>query len=221
MPRYNKPKRIMFHKHWGSWAKGYLKLAEQGFLFLNNQKNVGRKKLFPRKETIYLLELEDGHLVIASIWNIKHGLELIIKALGINLDKKYWIKHNLEYLLSDLDQKIKNFCIKKHLDLLKNITKKYYRCNFSHKTIFIDKENTFFKYPESNNISLDYSFIHNLKRKDINQFLKDIYNLKRIYNILESQPQWFKKAGEWGAKKKDIEKQLLRIPTTKNTGFKK
>ena len=209
----------MFNKHWGSWAKGYLKLAEQGFLYLNSQKNVGRKKLFSGKKPIYLLE--DGHFVIASIWNIKHGLELIIKALGINLDKKYWIKHDLEYLLNDLDQKIKNFCIKKHLDLLKNITEKYYRCKFFPKTIFVDRENTFFKYPESDNISLDYSFVHDLKRKDINQFLKDIYNLKRIYDILESQPQWFKKAAEWGIKKKDTEKQLLRVLMTKNTGLKK
>lgn len=213
MLKHNKLKRIIFNKHWGSWAKGYLKLAEQGFLYLNNQKNIGRKKLF--------FGLEDGHLIIASIWNIKHGLELTIKALGINLDKKYWIKHNLKYLLNDLDQKIKNFCIKKHLDLLKNITEKYYRCKFSSKTIFIDRENTFLKYPESNNVSLDYSFVHDLKRKDINQFLKDIYNLKRIYDILESQPQWFKKADEWGIKKKDMEKQLLRVPTMKNAGLKK
>ena len=116
MSKHIQLKQILSNKHWGSWAKGYLKLAEQGFLYLNNQKNIGRKKLFQEKEPIY--SLENGHLIIASIWNIKHGLELIIKALGINLDRKYWIKHNLEYLLNDLDQRIKNFCIKRRAKYL-------------------------------------------------------------------------------------------------------
>jgi len=214
-----KIKQIKFNKHWGSLAKGYLKLAEQGFLYLKNQKNIGRKKLFSDKKSIYLLE--DGNLIIASIWNIKHGIELIIKGLGINLNKEYWQKHDLGFLIVDLENKLKQYCIKRDLNLLKKIVDKYYRCKFSSKTIFTDKENTFLKYPESNNVSLNYSFVHDLRRKDINQFLKDIHNLKRLYNIIENQPGWFKKAKEWGMSKDKMQKELLSVPTMKNPGYKK
>ena len=214
-----KHKKSKFEKHWGSWAKGYLKLAEQGFLYFKNQKKIGRKSFFKKSKKIY--SLENGSMIIASIWNIKHGLELIIKGLGITLDKKYWYAHDLDFLLKDLDNKLKDHCLKKHIDFLKSITRKYYKCNFTSKTLFIDKKNDFFKYPESDKFSLNYSFVHDLKRKDIGQFLKDIHNLKRIYDLIENQPQWFIKSKEWGLSKKDIEKQIMKIPTMKNSGLKK
>lgn len=212
-------KKIKSDKHWGSLAKGYLKLAEQGFLYFKNQEKIGRKRFFKKSEAIF--SLENGSMIIASIWNIKHGLELIIKGLGVTLDKKYWYAHDLNFLLEDLESRLKGHCIKKHIDFLKSITKKYYKCNFTPKTIFVDKENTFFKYPESDKFSLDYSFVHDLKRKDINQFLKDIHNLKRIYDLIETQPQWFKKAEEWGVSRKEMEGQIMKVPTMKNSGLKK
>ena len=211
-------KDIQSNKHWGLWVGGYLKLAEQGFLYLKNQKNIGRRKLFSREKPFYLLD--DGMLIVASIWNIKHGLELIIKGLGISINKKYWHEHGLNCLLNDLEEKSTNLYIKKHIDVLKKITDKYYRCNFSKKTIFIDKENIFFKYPESGSVSLDYSFVHDLKRKDINQFLKDIHNLRRVYSILECQPKSFQNAKKYGMSKKQIEKQFLSVSTMKNPGFR-
>jgi len=215
MSKLKKEKNIQFNRHWGSWAKGYLKLAEQGFLYLKNQKNIGRKS-----KPTYLLE--DGCLIIASIWNIKHGIELIIKGLGINIDKKYWQKHDLNDLLNDLEKKGTNLYIKKHIDVLKKITDKYYRCSFSKKTNFVDTENTFFKYPELGcvgGVSLNYSFVHDLKRKDINQFLKDIHNLGIVYDILEGQPKSFQNAKKWGISKKQRERELLSVPTMRNCGF--
>lgn len=219
MSKLKKEKEIEFNKHWGSWAKGYLKLAEQGFLYLKNQKNIGRTKFFSEQQSIYTLE--KGSIIIASIWNIKHGLELTIKGLGIGLDKKYWQKHDLNYLLNDLGKKSAGLYTKKHIGVLKKITDKYYRCNFSKKTVFVDMENTFFKYPElGRGVSLDYSFVHDLNKKDISQFLKDIYNLKRIHDILEAQPIWFQSAKKWGMSKKQMEKELLNVSTMRNPGFK-
>ena len=186
----NEPKNIQFEKHWGSWAEGFLKLAEKGLLYLKNQKNIGKVKWF-KNQPKKLFDLGIGHMIIAIIWNIKHGIELLIKALGINLNKQYWKKHDLDFLIKDLELKMKDFCIEKHFQLLEQLIRKYYECNFSQKTIFVDKENTFFKYPEldSVSVSLDYSFVHELKRKDINQFLRDIHNLKKLYSLLEGQPQ--------------------------------
>lgn len=218
MSKLKKEENIQFNKHWGAWASGYLRLAEQGFLYLKNQKNIGRKKIFSDEKPLYLLE--DGMLIVASIWNIKHGLELIIKALGISINKKYWQKHNLNYLLKNLEKKSTDLYIKKHFDVLKKITNKYYKCNFLKKTTFIDKENTFFKYPESNTFSLNYSFIHDLKRKDINQFLNDIHNLRIVYSILEYQPKSFQNAKKWGMNKNQIEKELLSVSTMRNPDFK-
>lgn len=208
-----KEKVLKFNKHWGIWAKGYLNLAKQGLLYFKNQRNLGKIKHFENQPKA-LFNLEDGTMLIASIWNIKHGIELLIKALGIYLDKRYWKKHELDFLLKDLEKKIKNYCIEEDFDMLKRIVEKYYKCQFYKKTSFIDYENTFFKYPETqserSSYSIDYSFVHDISRKDINQFLIDIDNLHKIHDRLENQPKQFKSDKRWNIDKKETEKKLKK-----------
>jgi len=218
----SKPKQVQvkFNKHWGSWAKGYLKLAELGFLYLKNQQNIGKKK-WSRNQPKALFSLGDGSMFIAAIWNIKHSIELTIKGLGIQLDKKYCMGHNLSSLLVDLEGKLKPHCLKRDINLLSKIVDKYVNCRFSRKTTFFDTENTFFKYPEINNNSLDYSFVHDFLRRYINQFLRDIHNIRVVYNIIEAQPQHFKEAATWGVSKREIKRQLLSVSTMRSPGYKK
>lgn len=212
-----KLKQTITDKHWGSLAMGYLKLAKQGFLFLKRQKNIGRTKIFKNTKPVYLLE--NGNLVIASAWNIKHGLELVIKALGTIFDKQYWHNHNLEFLFSDLEKKITRYSLKRDLSMLKKLVKKYSNCDFSAKAKYPDKENNYLRYPEITNAFLDYSFVHDLKKKDVDKFLKDIHNIKRVYSLLEAEIAHFKSM--YSIYKKDFDKKLLSIPTMKNPGYKK
>ncbi|MBT3349544.1 hypothetical protein HN393_04500 [bacterium] len=164
--------------------------------------------------------MQDGGMIVAAIWNIKHGIELIIKGLGIKLDKKYFKHHNTSSLMEDLDNKISKVCTKRDLKKLKELVKKYYNCDFSTKTKFIDFQNLYFKYPEHDigkkPVTLDYSFVHDLSRKDINQFLRDIHNLKKVASILESQFKHFINYKKLGINEKDIEKKLLYVSTMKN-----
>lgn len=212
-----KLKPTITNKHWGSLAMGYLKVAEQGFLFLQKQENIGRTKISKGTRPIYFPE--DGNLVIASVWNIKHGLELVVKALGTIFDKQYWHDHNLEFLFSDLERKITCYSLKRDLNMLKKLVKKYGNCNFSTKTRYSDEENNYLRYPEITDTFLDYSFVHDLKRKDVNQFLKDIHNIKTVYSLLEAETVYFKSM--YHLHKKDFDKRLLSVQTMKNPGYKK
>ena len=96
---------------------------------------------------------------------------------------------------------------------------KYHNCNFSSKTNFKDTENNYFKYTEIDHATLDYSFVHDLKRKDINQFLNDIHNIKRVYHLLEVEIQHYK--SHYKLYKKKFDKDLLSVATMKNPNYKK
>lgn len=211
-----KPKEIKSDKHWGSLAKGYLKLAEQGFLYIKNEAK-NDKKLFDKKSKV-IYSLENGSMIIASIWNIKHGLELIVKALGVNFNKQYWNEHDLLLLFNDLKIKIVYFSLDREIAILENLVDKYHGCKFSKKTPFCDSKNDYFRYPEIETATLNYSFVHDLKEKDIDHFLKDIYNTKRVYELLEAELQHYQTY--WKLNKKEADNVLLSVPTMKNPEYK-
>jgi len=141
-----------------------------------------------------------------------------VKGLGTQFEKQYWDGHDLEFLFSDLKTKIVNYSLKRDLNMLENLVKKYGNCNFSTKTNYRYSENNLFRYPEISNSSLDYSFVHELKRKDVTQFLKDIHNIKRAYDLLEAELAHFKSM--YKLHKKDFDKTLLSVPTMKKPGYK-
>lgn len=213
-----------YNKHWLSLASWYLKIAELWFVNIEKKKNLwkigfwfskkniikiyGEEKL--EKLTKKLFNLEDGNLIIASIWNIKHWIELILKWLWVSFDKKYWKWHDLKDLSEELWKKIKPYIIHKHFDILLKIVNKYYNCDFSDKIKYFDIENTIFKYPEIHWYSLDYSFLHDLKRKDINSFINDIKKLKLIYSKLENQPILFQSMEKIWFTKKETEMKMKK-----------
>ena len=213
-------KKINFNKHWWSWAKWFFLLAEQWLLNLLSKRNLWKISINTgQKNNRKQFSLRDGHMIIASIWNIKHGIELLIKALWININKEYLKKHNLDSLINNLEIKINNLCIKNHFNILKKIVEKYYKCTFWIPNCN-DLNNEIFKYPESeisnNPKTLDYSFVHKLTRKDINKFIRDIHNLIRIFEILEWQPSRFDQAKRLGFTYQETKKQLMRVRTIQN-----
>lgn len=167
----NKKFSVRYNKSWASWGAGFLLLAKQNMNRLREEENIGKQK--NGRKSIYMLS--DGFSIVASIWNIKHGIELLIKSLGIKINKQYFISHDLNFLIQELDSIIKNCCEKKILNKFKKIVYKYYNCEFSKKTYFLDTENTLFKYPEiKGEKNLDYSFVHDFKKRDLDKMIKEI-----------------------------------------------
>lgn len=87
--------------------------------------------------------------------------------------------------------------------MLENLVDKYYGCKFSKKTPFCDSKNDYLKYPEIENKTIDYSFVHDLKEINIANFLKNIYNTKRVYELLEAELQHYQ--AYWKLNKKEAD----------------
>ena len=141
----------------------------------------------------------------ATIWNLKHSIELLIKTLGINIDKEYFITHDLNELLKGLDEKLKNvnWEIKTNKgreyrrEQLKNIVKKYYECKiFAGKklTNTIDFANDIFRYIENKSKArINFQIFNELSIRDINSIDKDIQTLKFIFVKIDGELQLNKK----------------------------
>lgn len=211
---------------WGPvWPRGYLALAEQGLLTLKAQRNLGKTRMKIAGHVLISYSHKNAGMFIAALFNIKHATELILKALGMRLAPNYWFTHDLDYLFTDLEQRgILNSTIRSHTKKLKKLVDKYFFCEF-HPSIrlpFRDTQNIYFKYPvnkveDSNGTYVehitDYKFINELKRKDLNQFLKDIHNLNRLYEVLDAEIASFQSAAKLGVDPKVHMKDLRKVPT--------
>lgn len=211
------PMKVKSTKYWGSIAKGYLELAKLG---LGHFLGIETNRVFLNEGKKSLLSLRDGNLLIASIWNIKHGLELAIKSLRVSIDKSYQKGHDLNSLFNDLKNNIKDLCIERDLQMMEKIVKKYYNCDFSRKTTFNDSQNDYFRFAEGKNGVLNYSFVHDVTQEDIRQFLNDINNIVIAFDLLEAEIRGFKSGLKLGINKEKTEKGLLSVITMKNPDYK-
>jgi len=135
----------------------------------------------------------DKFVLIAVIWSIKHAIELIIKSLGIMIDKAYLQSHDCKMLARDLREKLKPLNIYKteKIDELDVIIDKYYRLEFLNKKLITsgslcDIKNDIFRYP---NNFLDIGFVNSITLSEINEILKDIEILRRLRAIMDVQLQ--------------------------------
>lgn len=196
-------------KYWRSWAVGFLNLAKIGLKSFETKKDFGKEYAINSKK---IYGLKEGHTIVAIIWNIKHGIELLIKALGVQIDREYKYEHDLALLIKELDSKLKKLSLRKNRLKLIKIVDKYYRCDFFGKGCLTDFQNTVFKYPESNT-NLDYSLIHTI---NIHDLLKDVGTLELLSGQLEGGLPVYKSAKKFGIKKKEIDKRITDIQRRKN-----
>ncbi len=167
---------------WIWYVLGYLSIARISLEKLKNDQ-------YPKKDPGEKLAYYDKFVLLAVIWNIKHALELIIKHLGLMVDKTYLQSHNSEILIKDLTKRIKSLKIYKpeKIDELAKIINKYYRLEFLGKEFFIDKntldvKNSLFRYP---NNSIDVGFVNQITVEEIDELLKDIEFVRRLRAILD------------------------------------
>lgn len=152
-------------------------------------------------------------MLLAIIWNIKHSIEISIKALGINIDRKYMKIHNLNTLINDCEKRIKEHCLQEDFNRFKCIVKKYYENDFLSQSLFggkkkIDKNNTNFRYMDD---LLEKSVFDNIKEADLDEFLVDIKNIKKLFGTIWNQKLYYEHGKDNNIKKEIIDKKINSV----------
>lgn len=161
---------------------GYFRNAQLSLEYILNEKNIG-KILIPKKNNIngYQIpfNIECGMLFIAARFNFKHGLEISMKYLLQNAEKKIPITHKLNSICDKIERELVNsFIFSKTFDAWKWIIDKYY---VGDKFAPMDN-NELDKYMFSQNgDSFPYKNIHYTNKKDIKIFLRDIKTAKNLF----------------------------------------
>ncbi len=199
----------------GVFFYGFLNIAKNSLNELKKRKNIGKMIWFPRKQKKPVYHLTDLGLWVAIIWNIKHAIELLIKTLGIQVDKEYLKTHDLDSLMKDLEERLEDKTRKKSINQLKKTVEKYYRCEiFAGKILIkpgIDFENDIFKYAHNKpKAKIDFRVFNNLSKKDVTAVEKDIKFLRFIFSILEVELQIIPKMKKRGDLSKSEINKLFR-----------
>ncbi|OGQ22329.1 MAG: hypothetical protein A3I05_09515 [Deltaproteobacteria bacterium RIFCSPLOWO2_02_FULL_44_10] len=221
MPQF-KTKVIKIETALMPFVHGFLSLAEGGLNALMLEDQCGKKKWFDEQDKA-MYDLFDGGKIIAIVFNIRHGIELLLKNISVQKDGKCLSSHDLNELLLDLENKIQDFCLEEHLDFLKEVVQRYVSWWFSTKNQPNDPMNELTRFGQSKNGNkkLLYAFVHDLSKKDLEQMRNDCHNLKRLNDLLEGQPRWFTTMKRIGASKQEVKTQMRSVSTIKNPGFKK
>lgn len=194
---------------WSVFSLSYINLAELGCNYLLSS---------DKKEN------KDGSLIAAILYNLKHGLELMVKMSvkvleteGQGLGTKPI--HDLQTLYKNVEKIfLKKYIkrsdygeLKKFINRLFVLTRHYYHMDRINKYLtkddfkLLDRDNTLFKYPENNvGISINYSSIFDgITKEDIETIKGDAREAKivifGIYDLLNKKV------------KKLIEKDLKKI----------
>ncbi|MCK5589215.1 MAG: hypothetical protein KAI16_02810 [Candidatus Pacebacteria bacterium] len=179
---------------------GYFRGAQLLIEYLLSQKNIG--KSFTSKDIIQKypdydppFTLENGAIFLAARYNFKHALELSMKSLFLNAKMIVPTGHNLQ-----------DICKKMRIELLSKsilepsltawewlIDRYYINDKFAPK----DK-NELDRYMVSlNGNKFPYKKIHDLKRKDLTDFLRDIKTAKNLFYEMDSECDFIKSCNKF------------------------
>lgn len=186
------------HYEWIFYALSFIGLAKIGCRELIDQKHRDRSSL--AEDLLYGTEESNSRLLLISVFfNIKHALELFIKVVGVNIDRGYWKEHDLNYLLEDLESRVKNLFKNRNenkvfqkIEELKPIVKKYFLCSFLGNMEPIgDYENKLFRYPSSKTKTI-ISEIENFDTTKVKEILNDIKEIHRLFILIRGKVNYTK-----------------------------
>lgn len=180
--------------NWFFIAKSYLALAYIGI------KEIKEKKYCKEPNVLWRVSLQiyDGKLLLVPVlWNLKHGIEIILKSLNISINSEYIQEHNLSKLVESLQISLKNLGINNntYIDELCKLVSKYYGCEFWTKKLvdaqdIEDSKNDCFRYPERFMGSvLNLSGFQTVSEREVDELLSDIEILNQRLNIIDAQIQ--------------------------------
>jgi hypothetical protein len=204
--------KISTKKYWGGQALGYWQLASIGLHSIIEKDKLG-KFVWEHGEEVFLTR--DASLIFASIYSLKHGIELSVKSLEISIDGMYTKGHLkvTEKVLNDVKLRLEKHCLPELLTVYENLVKKYINFGFDN-SVTEDPMNEMYRYPESlNGNSLDYSKVHKLSQSQVLEIIDDIHDLQLVFNVLVEQYHLFKSSYELGSTYEKIRADLLQIPT--------
>ncbi len=199
---------------WMSYATSYLSMARIGIEELISQ-NYIRKTSFE-----HLFSYENKGLLIPIIYNIKHAIEIIVKSLGININKQYLISHDLNDLANDLKIKMPEIKKPKIVNEFSVIINKYYKCEFWDKKLIntakiLDVKNDIFRFPDNSAaFVIDLEVLKTINCNEIQELQDDIRIANQYLGIINSQINKSKNPKLYEQMEKDGEKLIENVIKT-------
>jgi len=178
-------KKIKYEWLW--YAHSFLELARIGCENLLRQN-------YKRNDNMVFMLYNSKKLLISIFFNIKHSLELFLKALDINLTEHFLPIHDIKSLLCDLKKNIEKTIPqsehrKRILDKFKegeSLFKKYIFCQILKEGKIEDTNNVVFRYPEDNGVNFDVAEkMKNFDREEINEILRDINKFNNLFHTVD------------------------------------
>ncbi len=181
---FSKKEKEAREKDWYIFALAFLDLAKNGCEYLIKEKSLKSKK----------------YITIGIIYNLKHSLEIILKAFrrfhrrsqNKELNRSDY-SHDTERLFDDnFKKQIEKKLDKKSKKIFSKIIHKYQTFDLFNEYLkgcfkFNDLENTFFKYPENSaKVEVNYSrFLNRITKTDIKNIKEDINEIKKIIDKIK------------------------------------
>ncbi len=169
---------------WAFIAKSYLTLAYIGIQELKSKKYFNDKEVSILKSgqwQIYDAQL----LLIPIIWNLKHAIELVLKAHYVTFLNGYFKIHDTKNLKDGLAKTLNIQEQDNKFDEFSKIVDKYFHLKFFNGKLIgssqiLDINNDIFRYPEGSKsiFQLDLKTFQKITREEIEELEKDI---KLIY----------------------------------------
>ena len=176
------------NKVWVFLNYWYFKSAQLLVEYLFSQKNIGKISNRKINYSTYnpIFSLENGAIFLSAWYNFRHALELSMKSLFLTAQKKVPKWHNLDDLCKNMEIKLLNYSILSYsFDAWKWLIDKYYK---NDKFAPYDNMNELYRYMFwKNGIQFQYKSIHNLSKKDLINFLRDIKTAKNLFFMMQSQ----------------------------------
>jgi len=165
--------------------KGYFRNAQLSIEFLLSQRNIGKtfvhptiKKKFPQAKSLF--HLENGATFLSARFNFKHALELSMKSLFLTAGFKIPGGHDLEKLCEKMKKQLVNHSIlSKSFAAWEWLIKEY---SADDKFAPKDAQNQLDRYMFGmDERKCPYKKIHNISRKDLEIFLRDIKTARELF----------------------------------------
>lgn len=188
---------------WQFVAESYLAIAYSGIEKLKSyiRSSGSEKTEFHKRESGWYRAYAAQLLLIPIVWNIKHAVELVLKAHTVNFQGKYFKTHDLSELKKELakifkidknskDEKFNEFIL---------LVDKYYKMEMFNQKLsaVFDLDNDFLRYPEGSNINaqLDLRAFGKITEDEIDGLLRDIQLIDLRLAIPPAEYQSIKNAG--------------------------
>lgn len=163
---------------WQFVAKSYLALAYIGVEEIKNKKYCKEPNFLYRvSPQIYDAKL----LLIPIIWNIKHAIEIVLKAGSVTFQKKYLKTHDLNELKKELSKTLNIKYDDTEFDELAKIVDKYYQLKIFNGKLFnsikfYDTQNDILRYPEGSkaDVEIDFYAFGKITEEELDELSKDI-----------------------------------------------